>query len=88
MHWSSEKKVAEGLPLAGQTCSTGPWSASAATSPAEASGGRQGGRLSLWQDHCGGWPWCGFLPAKASELGVKVLDEEAVAFLAEQGITV
>ncbi|MFZ5934278.1 NAD-dependent DNA ligase LigA [Pseudomonas sp. HS6-2] len=93
MHWSSEKKVAEGLPLAGQTWvltgSLERFSRDIAKEKLEGLGAKVAGSVS-GKTHCVvAGPGAGSKLAKASELGVKVLDEEAfVAFLAEQGITV
>ncbi|WP_288501215.1 NAD-dependent DNA ligase LigA [uncultured Pseudomonas sp.] len=93
MHWRSEKKVAEGLPLAGQTWvltgSLERMSRDIAKEKLEGLGAKVAGSVS-GKTHCVvAGPGAGSKLAKASELGVKVLDEEAfVAFLAQQGIEV
>ncbi|WP_047934647.1 NAD-dependent DNA ligase LigA, partial [Pseudomonas putida] len=93
MHWSSEKKVAEGLPLAGQTwVLTGTlerMSRDIAKEKLESLGAKVAGSVS-GKTHCVvAGPGAGSKLAKASELGVKVLDEDAfVTFLGEQGIAV
>ena len=93
MHWSSEKKVAEGLPLAGQTwVLTGTlerMSRDIAKDKLESLGAKVAGSVS-GKTHCVvAGPGAGSKLAKASELGVKVLDEDAfIAFLAEQGIAI
>lgn len=93
MHWSSEKKVAEGLPLAGQTwVLTGTlerMSRDIAKDKLESLGAKVAGSVS-GKTHCVvAGPGAGSKLAKAAELGVKVLDEDAfVTFLAEQGIAI
>ncbi|WP_145256720.1 NAD-dependent DNA ligase LigA [Pseudomonas sp. DE0157] len=93
MHWRSEKKVAEGLPLAGQTWvltgSLERMSRDIAKEKLEGLGAKVAGSVS-GKTHCVvAGPGAGSKLAKASELGVKVLDEETfVAFLAQQGIEV
>ncbi|AIZ32258.1 NAD-dependent DNA ligase LigA [Pseudomonas parafulva] len=93
MHWHSEKKTANGLPLAGQTwVLTGTlerMSRDIAKEKLESIGAKVAGSVS-GKTHCVvAGPGAGSKLAKASELGVKVLDEDAfVAFLAEQGIAV
>ncbi|AXO87753.1 NAD-dependent DNA ligase LigA [Pseudomonas parafulva] len=93
MHWHSEKKTADGLPLAGQTwVLTGTlerMSRDIAKEKLESLGAKVAGSVS-GKTHCVvAGPGAGSKLAKASELGVKVLDEDAfVAFLAEQGIAV
>ncbi|BBH45173.1 NAD-dependent DNA ligase LigA [Pseudomonas sp. KU43P] len=93
MHWSCEKKVAEGLPLAGQTwVLTGTlerMSRDVAKEKLESLGAKVSGSVS-GKTHCVvAGPGAGSKLAKASELGVKVLDEDAfVVFLGEQGIAV
>jgi DNA ligase (NAD+) len=93
MHWNSEKKVAEGLPLAGQTwVLTGTlerMSRDIAKDKLESLGAKVAGSVS-GKTHCVvAGPGAGSKLAKASELGVKVLDEDAfIAFLAEQGIAI
>lgn len=93
MHWQSEKKVVEGLPLAGQTwVLTGSlelMSRDIAKDKLESLGAKVAGSVSA-KTHCVvAGPGAGSKLAKANELGLKVLDEEAfVAFLAKHGITV
>ncbi|AVD89346.1 NAD-dependent DNA ligase LigA [Pseudomonas sp. SWI44] len=93
MHWSNEKKVAEGLPLAGQTwVLTGTlerMSRDIAKEKLESLGAKVAGSVS-GKTHCVvAGPGAGSKLAKASELGVRVLDEDAfVAFLADQGIAI
>ncbi len=93
MHWSCEKKSAEGLPLAGQTwVLTGTlerMSRDIAKERLESLGAKVAGSVS-GKTHCVvAGPGAGSKLAKASELGVAVMDEEAfVAFLAERGIDV
>ncbi|CAG8870209.1 DNA ligase [Pseudomonas fluorescens] len=91
MHWASEKKTAEGLPLAGQTWvltgSLERMSRDIAKDKLEGLGAKVAGSVS-GKTHCVvAGPGAGSKLAKASELGVKVLDEDAfIAFLAGQGI--
>ncbi|MGE7992902.1 NAD-dependent DNA ligase LigA [Pseudomonas sp. NPDC089554] len=91
MHWSCEKKTAEGLPLTGQTwVLTGTlerMSRDIAKDKLESLGAKVAGSVS-GKTHCVvAGPGAGSKLAKASELGVKVMDEEAfVAFLEERGI--
>ncbi|MDR0279089.1 MAG: NAD-dependent DNA ligase LigA [Paucimonas sp.] len=91
MHWTSEKKVAEGLPLAGQTwVLTGTlerMSRDIAKDKLESLGAKVAGSVS-GKTHCVvAGPGAGSKLTKANELGVKVLDEDAfIEFLAEQGI--
>ena len=85
--------MAEGLPLAGQTwVLTGTlerMSRDIAKEKLETLGAKVSGSVS-GKTHCVvAGPGAGSKLAKASELGVKVLDEDAfVVFLAEQGIAV
>ena len=91
MHWQSEKKVVEGLPLAGQTwVLTGSlelMSRDVAKDKLESLGVKVSGSVS-GKTHCVvAGPGAGSKLVKANELGLKVLDEEAfVAFLSGQGI--
>ncbi|NMZ30504.1 NAD-dependent DNA ligase LigA [Pseudomonas protegens] len=91
MHWQSEKKVVAGLPLAGQTwVLTGSlelMSRDVAKDKLESLGAKVAGSVSA-KTHCVvAGPGAGSKLAKANELGLKVLDEEAfVAFLAEHGV--
>ncbi|MGE7957264.1 NAD-dependent DNA ligase LigA [Pseudomonas sp. NPDC089530] len=93
MHWQSEKKVVEGLPLAGQTwVLTGSlelMSRDVAKDKLESLGAKVAGSVSA-KTHCVvAGPGAGSKLAKANELGLKVLDEEAfVAFLTQHGIAV
>lgn len=92
MHWQSEKKVVEGLPEVGHTwVLTGSlelMSRDVAKEKLESLGAKVAGSVSA-KTHCVvAGPGAGSKLAKASELGVKVLDEEAfVAFLASHNIT-
>jgi len=91
MHWSSEKKVAAGLPLAGQTWvltgSLERMSRDVAKDKLESLGAKVAGSVSA-KTHCVvAGPGAGSKLAKANDLGLKVLDEDAfVSFLGEQGI--
>lgn len=85
MHWSCERKVVEGLPLAGQTwVLTGTLEAMSrdqAKGKLEALGAKVAGSVSA-RTHCVvAGPGAGSKLAKATELGLRVLDEEQ--FLAE-----
>jgi DNA ligase (NAD+) len=93
MHWHSEKKVVEGLPLAGQTwVLTGSlelMSRDVAKSKLEGLGAKVAGSVSAKTHTVVAGPGAGSKLAKANELGLKVLDEEAfVAFLAKQGVAI
>ncbi|NTZ70866.1 NAD-dependent DNA ligase LigA [Pseudomonas protegens] len=91
MHWQSEKKVVAGLPLAGQTwVLTGSlelMSRDVAKDKLESLGAKVAGSVSA-KTHCVvAGPGAGSKLAKANELALKVLDEEAfVAFLTEHGV--
>ncbi|MGH8380854.1 NAD-dependent DNA ligase LigA [Pseudomonas sp.] len=93
MHWSSEKKVAAGLPLAGQTWvltgSLERMSRDVAKDKLESLGAKVAGSVSA-KTHCVvAGPGAGSKLAKANELGLKVLDEDALlTFLGEHGIAV
>ncbi|ROM96834.1 NAD-dependent DNA ligase LigA [Pseudomonas brassicacearum] len=92
MHWQSEKKVVEGLPLAGQTwVLTGSlelMSRDVAKDKLESLGAKVAGSVSAKTYCVVAGPGAGSKLVKANELGLKVLDEEAfVAFLAGHGIT-
>ena len=91
MHWQSERKVVEGLPLTGQTwVLTGSlelMSRDVAKDKLESLGAKVAVSVSA-KTHCVvAGPGAGSKLAKANELGLKVLDEEAfVAFLKGLGI--
>lgn len=93
MHWESEKKQVEGLPLAGQTwVLTGSlelMSRDVAKVKLESLGAKVAGSVSA-KTHCVvAGPGAGSKLAKANELGLKVLDEAAfVAFLGQHNIAV
>ncbi|MCI8212050.1 aromatic ring-opening dioxygenase LigA [Pseudomonas sp. S25] len=91
MHWQSEKKVVEGLPLTGQTwVLTGSlelMSRDVAKEKLESLGARVSGSVSAKTHTVVAGPGAGSKLTKANELGLKVLDEEAfVAFLTKHGI--
>ncbi|MGE8361618.1 NAD-dependent DNA ligase LigA [Pseudomonas sp.] len=93
MHWDSEKKVVEGLPLAGQTwVLTGTlelMNRDLAKEKLEGLGAKVAGSVSAKTTCVVAGPGAGSKLAKASELGVKVLDEAAfVAVLADYGVTI
>jgi len=93
MHWQSEKRVVEGLPLAGQTwVLTGSlelMSRDVAKDKLESLGAKVAGSVSAKTYCVVAGPGAGSKLAKANELGLKVLDEEAfVSFLSGHGITV
>lgn len=91
MHWASEKKVIEGLPLTGQTWvltgSLERMSRDVAKDKLESLGAKVSGSVSA-KTHCVvAGPGAGSKLAKANELGLKVLDEDQfVTFLQGQGI--
>ncbi|WP_248800566.1 NAD-dependent DNA ligase LigA [Pseudomonas sp. MWU13-2105] len=93
MHWHSEKKAVEGLPLAGQTwVLTGSlelMSRDVAKDKLESLGAKVAGSVSA-KTHCVvAGPGAGSKLTKANELGLKVLDEEAfVEFLKGHGVEV
>ncbi len=92
MHWGSEKKVIEGLPLTGQTWvltgSLERMSRDVGKEKLESLGAKVAGSVSA-KTHCVvAGPGAGSKLAKANELGIKVLDEDAfVAFLETHGIS-
>ncbi len=93
MHWQSEKKVVEGLPLTGQTwVLTGSlelMSRDVAKEKLESIGAKVSGSVSAKTHTVVAGPGAGSKLTKATELGLKVLDEEAfVAFLKKHGVTV
>ncbi|WP_312232771.1 BRCT domain-containing protein, partial [Stutzerimonas nitrititolerans] len=81
MHWQSERKSVEGLPLAGQTwVLTGTLEAMSrdeAKVQLEALGAKVSGSVSARTSCVVAGPGAGSKLAKANELGLKVLDEPA-----------
>lgn len=93
MHWQSEKKVVEGLPLGGQTwVLTGSlelMSRDVAKDKLESLGAKVSGSVSAKTHTVVAGPGAGSKLTKANELGLKVLDEEAfVAFLKKHDVSV
>lgn len=91
MHWRSEKKQAEGLPLAGQTWvltgSLEVMSRDVAKDKLESLGAKVAGSVSAKTHTVVAGPGAGSKLAKATELGVRVLDEAAfIEVLAEHGV--
>lgn len=91
MHWHSEKKVVEGLPLAGQTwVLTGSleiMSRDIAKEKLESLGAKVAGSVSAKTSCVVAGPGAGSKLAKASELGVRVIDEaQFVSALAGYGL--
>ena len=92
MHWASEKKVVEGLPLAGQTWvltgSLERMSRDIAKDKLESLGAKVAGSVSA-KTHCVvAGPGAGSKLAKANELGLKVLDEDQfIGFLEGHGLS-
>ncbi|TBW36008.1 NAD-dependent DNA ligase LigA [Azotobacter chroococcum] len=88
MHWESERKTAAGLPLAGQTwVLTGTlesMSREQGKEKLESLGAKVAGSVSAKTACVVAGPGAGSKLAKAGELGVKVLDEEAFLVLLRQ----
>ena len=93
MHWRSERKQVEGLPLAGQTwVLTGSleiMSRDVAKEKLESLGAKVAGSVSAKTHTVVAGPGAGSKLAKASQLGLPVLDEDAfIKRLAELGVVV
>ncbi|MDM8351201.1 NAD-dependent DNA ligase LigA [Pseudomonas sp. sp1636] len=93
MHWQSEKKAIEGLPLAGQTWvltgSLEVMSRDVAKDKLESLGAKVAGSVSAKTSCVVAGPGAGSKLAKAQELQLKVLDEaEFVALMADYGVVV
>ncbi|MEG5267107.1 NAD-dependent DNA ligase LigA [Pseudomonas sp. JDS28PS106] len=93
MHWRSERKEVEGLPLAGQTwVLTGSleiMSRDIAKEKLESLGAKVAGSVSAKTHTVVAGPGAGSKLAKANQLGLPVLDEDAfLKRLAELGVTV
>jgi len=91
MHWESEKKVVEGLPLGGQTWvltgSLEVMSRDIAKDKLESLGAKVAGSVSAKTTCVVAGPGAGSKLAKATELNVPVLDEQTfIARLADYGI--
>ncbi|TBW09613.1 NAD-dependent DNA ligase LigA [Azotobacter chroococcum subsp. isscasi] len=88
MHWESERRCAEGLPLAGQTwVLTGTlesMSREQGKAKLESLGARVAGSVSAKTACVVAGPGAGSKLARAGELGVRVLDEEAFLVLLRQ----